>query len=377
MLALPFFDESHRALARRVDEWVREWGDEEDADVDASARTLAYELGKAGLLKHAVPENQRIEVRSLCLIRERLAFHSGLADFVFAMQGLGTGPISLFGSEAQKRQYLPGVATGEKIAAFAITESEAGSDVSAMRTNARRAGDGWVIDGSKAWISNAGIAHHYIVFTRISELGENAFGAFIVDAATPGLTVTERTEVIAPHVLGSLRFNECRVPHDALIGEAGAGLKIALGTLDVFRATVAAAALGFARRALHESLAFTRERTAQGKPLAEHQMTQARIADMATAIDASALLVYRAAWLKDNGAARITREAAMAKLFATESAQKVIDDAVQLHGARGVVRDSVVERLYREIRALRIYEGTSEIQKIVIANQCYREAARA
>ena len=377
MLELPFFEEQHGALARGVAEWAGKWGDErEPDDVDAASRDLVRELGSAGWLQYVVPRAGRIDVRSLCLIRERLAFHSGLADFVFAMQGLGTGPISLFGSQAQRDAYLPPVARGERIAAFAITELEAGSDVSAMKTTARRDGESWLIDGEKAWISNAGIADHYVVFTRIPELGEKSFGAFIVDASTAGLSLVDRAEVIAPHVLGSLKFENCRVPASALIGEAGAGLRIALGTLDVFRATVAAAALGFARRALHESLAYTQERQAHGVALAEHQMTQARIADMATAVDASALLIYRAAWLKDKGAARITREAAMAKLFATESAQKVIDDAVQLHGARGVIKGSVVERLYREIRALRIYEGTSEIQKIVIATQSYREAAR-
>ena len=378
MLQLPFFEERHRELAASLEKWASARGEHwESADVDASSRALVKELGQAGWLKHVIPAENRIDVRSLCLIRERLAFHSGLADFVFAMQGLGTGPISLYGSEQQKQRYLPPVARGEKIAAFAITESAAGSDVAAMQTTARRAGDDWIIAGEKAWISNTGIADHYIVFARVPELGEKAFGAFVVDAQTDGLTITDRMEVIAPHVLGNLRLDECRVPGSALIGEAGAGLRIALGTLDVFRTTVAAAALGFARRALHEALAFTRDRQAYGQALSEHQMTQARIADMATAVDASALLIYRAAWQKDAGAARITREAAMAKVFATESAQQVIDDAVQLHGARGVVKGSVVERLYREIRALRIYEGTSEIQKIVIANQCYRENARA
>jgi alkylation response protein AidB-like acyl-CoA dehydrogenase len=260
------------------------------------------------------------------------------------------------------------VARGEKIAAFAISEKEAGSDVSAMRTIARRADDDWIIEGEKTWISNAGIADHYIAFSRMPE-GERGYCSFIVDADTPGLRVSERIEVMAPHVLGSLVFEQCRVSSDALIGQPGFGLRIALATLDVFRTTVAAAALGFARRALDETVAFTKTRTQFGKALSEQQMTQARLADMALAVDAAALLVYRAAWEKDNGADRVTREAAMAKLFATEQAQQVIDSAVQLHGGRGVVRGAVVERLYREIRALRIYEGTSEIQKLIIASQ--------
>jgi alkylation response protein AidB-like acyl-CoA dehydrogenase len=264
------------------------------------------------------------------------------------------------------------VARGEAIAAFAISEKEAGSDVAALQTTARPDQTGWVIEGEKAWISNAGIADHYVVFCRVGDSKERSFGALIVEADNPGLSVSERVEVIAPHVLGTLTLQNCRVSGDALIGGAGAGLKVALGTLDVFRTTVAAAALGFARRALQEAVAYTRDRKQFGKPLAEHQLTQARIADMAVAVDAAALLIYRAAWTRDNGAPRITREAAMAKLFATESAQEVIDAAVQLHGGRGVVAGEVVERLYREIRALRIYEGTSEIQKLVIAGQVYR-----
>jgi alkylation response protein AidB-like acyl-CoA dehydrogenase len=293
------------------------------------------------------------------------------------MQGLGTGAITLFGSDALKQKYLPRVARGEAIAAFAISEAEAGSDVGAMRATARASADGWVIDGEKTWISNAGIADHYVVFCRLPAGGDKSYGAFVIDADNPGLDISERIEVIAPHVLGTLRLQNCAVPADALIGTVGAGLKIALATLDVFRTTVAAAALGFARRALDEAVQFTSERKGFGKTIADMQLTQARIADMAVAVDAAALLIYRAAWEKDSGATRITREAAMAKLFATESAQKVIDDAVQLHGGRGVVRGAVVERLYREIRALRIYEGTSEIQKIVIAGQIYAGASRA
>jgi alkylation response protein AidB-like acyl-CoA dehydrogenase len=285
------------------------------------------------------------------------------------MQGLGSGPISLFGSEALKQKYLPGVAAGTSIAAFAISEAEAGSDLGAMTTTARRDGASIVINGEKTWISNAGIARHYVVFCRWPEGGDRSFVALIVDSDTPGLAVTKTIEVMAPHPLGTVAFSDCRVPADAVIGEAGRGMRVALATLDLFRTTVGAAALGLARRALDEAVGHVKTRVAFGKPLADFQMTQARIADMATAIDAAALLVYRAAWTRDQGAARVTREAAMAKLVATESSHQIIDQAVQLLGGRGVVRGEPVERLYREIRALRIYEGTSEIQKIVIAGQ--------
>ena len=376
-LGWPWFTDAHRALARDVAAWRTQAPAHGEASVDDEARAWVRALGDAGWLRYVVPRahggiTETLDVRSICLIREALAYESGIGDFAFAMQGLGTGAISLFGSDTQKQQYLPRVATGEAIAAFAITEKDAGSDVSAMTTDARQDGDGWVINGEKAWISNAGIADHYVLFTRMSGVGDRAFGAFVLAADSPGLSVTERVDVIAPHVLGTLSFEQCRVPASALLGKAGDGLKIALGTLDVFRTTVAAAALGFARRALDEAIAFTRERKASGgQVLAQTQLTQAKIAEMALAIDAAALLVYRAAWTKDSGAARITREAAMAKLFATESAQRVIDDAVQLLGARGVVSGAIAERLYREIRALRIYEGTSEIQKLVIAAQVY------
>jgi alkylation response protein AidB-like acyl-CoA dehydrogenase len=320
-----------------------------------------------------------LDARSLCLIREALATASGLADFSFAMQGLGTGPITLFGSSALKRRYLPDVARGKRIAAFAISESGAGSDVGAMQTVARRDGDGFVITGEKTWISNAGIADHYVVFAKLDEGkvtrdGERRFVALVVDADDPGCRVAERIDVSAPHPLGTVRFDECRVAADRVIGEPGAGLRIALATLDLFRPTVGAAALGLARRAMEEACAWVTEREVFGRPLAEHQMTQARLAEMAVRIDASALLVYRAAWTRDATGRRTTREAAMAKLHATESAQRVIDDAIQLLGARGVRKGAVVERLYREIRALRIYEGTSEIQKIVIAGTVTKPA---
>jgi acyl-CoA dehydrogenase len=370
-LGWPFFDATHQTLASSLRAWAAERaGEAPPGSVDDRTRGWIRALGAGGWLRHAVPAapGERIDVRSLCVIRESLAYQSGLADFAFAMQGLGTGPISLFGSDAQKREYLPPVANGDRIAAFAISEKDAGSDVASMQTRASRDGDGWALDGEKAWISNAGIADHYIVVARMPELGARAFGAFIVPATAPGLSVTERIDVIAPHVLGTIAFETCRVPARAVVGEAGAGLRIALATLDVFRTSVGAAALGFARRALDEAISFTKARRQFGQPLAAFQLTQARLAEMATAIDAAALLVYRAAWAKDAGAPRITREAGMAKLFATESAQRVIDDAVQLHGARGVVSSAPVERLYREIRALRIYEGTSEIQKLVIAS---------
>jgi alkylation response protein AidB-like acyl-CoA dehydrogenase len=373
-LSWPFFADLHRDLARDLDDWCRReiapLAGQEDEDLDGTCRELVRRLGKGGWLRRAVSgAGERLDVRSLCLIRETLARHSGLADFVFALQGLGSGPLSLFGSEEQRNTWLPRVAAGQAIPAFALSEAEAGSDVAAMRSTAHKDGESWVLDGSKTWISNAGLADFYIVFCRVPEAGERAFGAFLVAADNPDLQVTERIDVLAPHPLGTLAFKRCFVPAGALVGEPGKGLKVALATLDVFRPTVGAAALGFARRALDEALGHAVVRTAFGKPLAEHQLTQAKLADMAVDVDASALLVYRAAWARDAGAERITREAAMAKLFATEAAQRVVDAAVQLLGGRGVVAGSPVERLYREVRALRIYEGTSEIQRLVIAGQ--------
>jgi alkylation response protein AidB-like acyl-CoA dehydrogenase len=388
-LEWPFFAPEHRTLARDIRQWAATelWHapEPEDVDdVDAACRSLVKQLGEAGSLRHVVPAahggvSDPLDARSLCLIREALATASGLADFSFAMQGLGTGPITLFGSSALKRRYLPDVARGKRIAAFAISESGAGSDVGAMQTVARRDGDGFVITGEKTWISNAGIADHYVVFAKLDEGkvtrdGERRFVALVVDADDPGCRVAERIDVSAPHPLGTVRFDECRVAADRVIGEPGAGLRIALATLDLFRPTVGAAALGLARRAMEEACAWVTEREVFGRPLAEHQMTQARLAEMAVRIDASALLVYRAAWTRDATGRRTTREAAMAKLHATESAQRVIDDAIQLLGARGVRKGAVVERLYREIRALRIYEGTSEIQKIVIAGTVTKPA---
>ena len=373
----PFFDDAHRTLAREIDRWATEQvaplALEEHADTEVTARRLVRLLGEGGWCRYAVAAAYggalpQVDVRTLCLVRETLARHDGLADFMFAMQGLGTGPIALFGSEEQKRRWLPRVARGEAIAAFAISEAEAGSDVGAMRTSVHDDGDAWILDGEKTWISNAGIADHYVVFARHDD-GEGKFAALVVEADNPGLSIPARMEVIAPHVLGTVRLERCRVPRDAMIGSPRQGLRVALGTLDMFRSTVGAAALGFARRALDEATAHVTSRVAFGRPLSEHQLVQEKLADMAVTVDASALLVYRAAWTRDRGAARITREAAMAKLHATEGAQRVFDVAVQLLGARGVVRGEVVERLYREIRALRIYEGTSEIQKLVIAGQ--------
>jgi len=374
LLRLPLFDDGHRALARGLRSWATEHAEVHgEGDVDAESRALVRALGDAGWLRHSVPgawggARERLDVRSLCIARETLARVSGLADFAFAMQGLGAGPISLFGSEALKERYLPPVARGEAIAAFAISEADAGSDVAAMRTTARRTDDGWVLDGEKTWISNGGIADHYVVFARVDGT-ERDFVALVVEPGDPGFSVPARIDTVAPHPLATLRLDGCRVPHDRLVGEAGRGLRVALGTLDVFRTTVGAAALGLARRALDEALAHARDRTLFGRALADFQLTQARVARMATEVEASALLVYRAAWTKDAGAARVTREAAMAKMYATEAAQRVVDDAVQLLGARGLVAGAATERLYREVRALRIYEGTTEVQQLVIAGQ--------
>ncbi|MCI0433979.1 MAG: acyl-CoA dehydrogenase family protein [Gemmatimonadetes bacterium] len=376
----PFFEARHREIAGGIRAWtrgaLRSAADLDKHDLPAACTSLARRMGAAGWLRHVVPaEDGRLDVRALCLIREALAYRHGVLDFVFALQGLGSGPISLFGTERQKQAYLPGVASGDRIAAFAITEAgvNAGSDIAAMKTVARRAGDGWSITGSKTWISNAGIADHYVTFCRLPDEGDRRFGAFIVDAGANGLEATPDIEIIAPHVLGTLELRDCRVPAEAMIGGPADGLRIALATLDVFRPTVGAAALGLARRALDEAVRSIDGRIAFGRALRDHQMTQSRIADMAVDIDAAALLVYRAAWARDRGADRTTREASIAKLHATEAAQRVVDAAVQLCGGRGVQRGHPVERLYREVRALRIYEGTSEIQKIIIAEQVLRD----
>jgi alkylation response protein AidB-like acyl-CoA dehydrogenase len=385
-LTWPFFDDTHRVLAARLAEWVErdlpaaEHPPANDAELDARCRQLVSALGRGGWLRYAAPApegdgGEKLDARTLCLVRETLARTSGLTDFAFAMQGLGGGPISLFGSPEQRARFLPSIVSGEAIAAFAISESHAGSDLRAMRTSARRDGDGWVLDGEKCWISNAGLADRYVVFARIPEMGERAFGAFVVDATDQGFHLIERVRVVAPHPLGTIALRACRVGNDRVIGAPGDGLKVALATLDVFRPTVGAAALGFARRALAEAVAWTRKRTVGGRPLADQQLTQVALAEMATDVDASALLVYRAAWARDVRGGRITREAAMAKLGATEAAQRVVDRAVQLFGARGVIEGNVVEELYREVRALRIYEGTSEVQKLVIASRVMEESA--
>ncbi|RDI61164.1 acyl-CoA dehydrogenase family protein [Microvirga subterranea] len=382
-LSWPFFEERHRRFAGELSLWAAEQvhGLADHHDVDASCRRIVAELGGAGWLRAAVPHAYgglypSFDVRTLCLARETLAYQDGLADFAFAMQGLGTGPITLFGSEELKRRYLPPVAQGRSIAAFALSEPEAGSDVAAMSTTAVPDGPDHVrIDGTKTWISNGGIADHYVVFARSGEApGARGLSAFIVDAKTPGLTVEDRIEVIAPHPLATLRFDNCRVPLANRIGGPGEGFKVAMATLDVFRSTVGAAALGFARRALDEALRHSSSRHLFGAPLSDLQMTQAALADMATLVDTSALLVYRAAWTKDQGAARVTREAAMAKMHATEAAQSVIDKAVQVFGGLGVTKGVKVEELYREIRALRIYEGATEVQKIVIAREILKMA---
>jgi acyl-CoA dehydrogenase len=380
-LAWPFFNDVHRKVAADLATWAAvEMAPraEHASDVDAACRTMVKQLGESDWLRYCVPSSHggafaMLDVRALCLIREGLGQVAPLADFAFAMQGLGAGPIALYGSDVLKDRYLPGIRDGDHIAAFALTESEAGSDITAMKTTARRDGQGWRLDGEKTFISNAGIAHHYVVFARIADAEGKSYGAFMVDADNPGLAVTERITTLAPHPLGTVALNDCKVFDEAVVGPPGKGLRVALGTLDVFRSTVAAAALGFARRAFDEAVKFASKREVFGKKLSDHQLTRGKIAEMALSLDASALLVYRAAWTRDTLKERVTREAAMAKLHATEHAQRVIDDAVQLLGGRGVVAGSVVERLYREIRALRIYEGTSEIQKLVIAGEVFGE----
>ncbi len=370
----PFFDDHHRAFAADLDAWADQTaaiGLHGDRDLDGDCRTILKALADGGWLNNAVPDaNGRLDVRTLCLTRETLARRSGLADFVFAMQGLGSGPISLFGTDDQKARWLPGVAAGQTIAAFALSEPDAGSDVAALATTARHDGDGWVLDGTKTFISNGGLADRYTVFARTGEgTGAKGISAFVVDANTRGFEVVERIPLMAAHPLATIRFTDCRIDSDRILGPTGEGFRIAMATLDVFRSTVAAAALGFSRRAFDEAAHRTTNRRLFGAPMSDLQLVQASLADMALKIDASALLIYRAAWLKDQGAPRVTREAAMAKLYATDEAQAVIDAAVQLFGGLGVVSGHPVERLYREIRALRIYEGASEVQKIVIARQ--------
>jgi alkylation response protein AidB-like acyl-CoA dehydrogenase len=386
----PFFESRHVEMQRELDAWAREHiSQDAHADVDGECRALVAALGDGGWLAHAVAgtayggAGEVLDTRALCLMRETLARHSGLADFAFAMQGLGSGAISLHGTPAQKERYLKPVARGSAIAAFALSEPEAGSDVAAMRCEARIEGDEAVLNGTKTWISNGGIADFYVVFARtpgadgVNQDGTPARGAkgisaFIVDDGLPGFEIAERIQVIAPHPLARLEFHECRVPLSQRIGAGGEGFKVAMRTLDVFRTSVAAAALGMARRALDEALQRATTRRMFKQLLADFQLTQAKLAKMATTIDSAALLTYRAAWMRDQGH-NVTREAAMAKMMATEGAQQVIDAAVQMFGGRGVVSEQPVERLYREIRALRIYEGATEVQQLIIARELLKD----
>jgi acyl-CoA dehydrogenase len=375
-LSWPFFEDRHRAFAETLDAFTGSpaMAGIDHHDVDNACRKLAASLGEAGLLAAAVPDGAPIDSREICLARERLAWHDELADFAFAMQGLGTGAITLTGSPALRAAILPKVRAGSWLAGFALSEKDAGSDVAALSCAARRDGDAYVIDGEKTWISNGGIADVYTLFARTGEApGTRGISAFVLFADDPGFTIAERIEVMAPHPLATLRFENCRIPADRLLGSLGEGFKIAMRTLDIFRASVAAAALGFARRALDESLTHAKQRKMFGATLSDLQLTQAALGDMATGIDAAALLTYRAAWRRDVQGLPTTREAAMAKMTATETAQSVIDRAVQLFGGRGVRSGEIVERLYREIRSLRIYEGATEVQKLIIARDLLKE----
>jgi len=378
----PFFEDEHRVLALELENWAKtELTDYAitPANVDLACQELVQKLADGGWLDYCVTnkyggKNPNLDVRSLCLIRETLARFSGLADFAFAMQGLGSGTISLFGSAELKQKYLPDVRSGNKIAAFALTEPDAGSDAAALTTTAEQVDTSFVLNGEKTLISNGGIADYYTVFAKTGEApGTRGISAFVIDADTAGLEINERIEVIAPHPLARIRFNQCRIPKTQQIGSGGEGFKMAMATLDIFRSTVGAAALGFARHAMHEALNRTKSRQMFGAPMSKLQLIQAKLGEMSLDIDASSLLIYRAAWTKDKGAERITKEAAMAKLFATEAAQRVIDEAVQIFGGSGVVSGFPVEQLYREIRALRIYEGASEVQKLIIAAQTLKE----
>ncbi|HEX2329835.1 MAG TPA: acyl-CoA dehydrogenase family protein [Candidatus Angelobacter sp.] len=386
----PFFEQRHRALAQELDQWAAanlSSGSHPHTidDVDSACRDLVRLMGKGGWLKYAIggteygASAEQIDTRAICLIRETLARYSGLADFAFAMQGLGSGAISLFGTPEQKQKYLSRVAAGSTIAAFAISEPEAGSDVAALNCRAEKAEQQFILNGEKTWISNGGIAHFYVVFARTGEqAGSRGISAFIIDASASGLEIAERIEIVAPHPLARLVFKDCRISRSQLLGEAGQGFKIAMSTLDIFRSSVAAAAVGFARRALEEALRRSTGRKMFGQTLSEFQLTQAKIARMATDIDSAALLTYRAAWLRDRGCS-VTTEAAMAKMTATEMAQSAIDDAVQIFGALGVVADQTVEQLYREIRPLRIYEGATEVQQLIIGRgiiKAFQESER-
>tara|TARA_B100000579_G_scaffold428585_1_gene439000 strand:- start:711 stop:1865 length:1155 start_codon:yes stop_codon:yes gene_type:complete len=374
-LTWPFFSDKHRDLYSRLKEFIAtDLGTINHDNIDQSCKKLVRALGEASFLTHTGEKSGELDVRTLCLIRETLAYHDGLADFAFAMQGLGSGAISLFGSEEQKQEWLPKTRFGKAISAFALTEPQSGSDVANSTMTAKRDGNHFVLNGEKTWISNGGIADLYTVFARTGEApGAKGLSAFIVTPEIQGFNVIERLETIAPHPLARLEFSDCKIPATAMIGQPGEGFKIAMSVLDIFRSSVGAAALGFARRAFDAALARVETREIQGSKLSNMQMIQGHIADMATSIDSSALLVYRAAWAKDQGQERITREAAMAKFYATEEAQKVIDQALQIHGGDGVKSGVLVEKLYREIRALRIYEGASDVQKIIMARQVLAE----
>lgn len=374
-LEWPFFEARHRAFAERVEQWVAAQPEPDHHDsrgLDALCRELVGKLGDSGLLEAVVPSAgaEGLDVRSICLAREILARRSGLIEVMFAMQGLGTGPITLFGDPALREAILPGVRSGKRIAAFALSEPEAGSDVAAMNTTATPVPGGWRLDGVKTWISNGGIADHYVVFARTGEApGAKGISAFVVDAETKGFSVVERLEMISPHPVATLRFDACVIPAARLLAQPGEGFKVAMATLDVFRTTVGAAALGFARRALDDAMKRAATRQVMGRPLIEQQLIQGKIADMALDVDTSALLVYRSAWTRDVQRRRVTRESSMAKLHATEAAQRVIDEAVQIFGGLGVTRGNKAEELYRDIRALRIYEGASEVQRVIISRQ--------
>jgi acyl-CoA dehydrogenase len=382
-LAWPFFDDAHRALASAAERWARAQSIPH-ADTDAACRAWVRALGDAGFLRYTVPKSwggqlEALDSRALCILRETLAAHDGLADFAFAMQGLGSGAITLGGTEAVRRAWLPRVASGDAIAAFALSEPDAGSDAAAMRCRAERVADGWRLDGGKTWISNGGIADFYCVFARSDATlgGSKGISGFLVPARTPGLDVSERIEVMSPHPLATLRLEGCVIPEDHLLGDAGAGFALAMRTLDIFRTSVAAAAVGFARRALDETLRHAGARGMFGATLGAQPLAQAIIGDMATDVDAAALLTYRAAWQRDTQPGRTTGVAAMAKLGATELAQGVIDSAVQLHGGRGVRVGEVVERIYRDIRALRIYEGATEVQRLLVGREALKAAKDA
>lgn len=392
-MELPFFDDEHRVLAKRLQDALRGWqhltddasapnaGLSSRVDANAVTRLWVRRLGEEGWLRHCVPARwggarTQIDSRTLCIVRELLAYHDGLADFAFAMQGLGSGAIALDGTDTLREEWLPRVADGSAIAAFALSEPDAGSDVGALRTAARRDGDHWIINGTKTWISNGGIADFYCVFARTdaSLTGARGIDAFVVPAHTPGFDVSRRIDVIAPHPLATLTFNDCRIPDTNRLGTPGTGFKLAMRTLDIFRVSVAAAALGFARRAIDETLSYTTTRAMFGNTLADQPLAQSIIGDMQTEFDAAALLTARAAWLRDMSGVRgtttrTTAQAAMAKLAATEWGSRIVDQAVQLHGARGVETGAVVERLYREVRALRIYEGASEVQRLIIGRE--------